>query len=717
MKKHIYKLVASMVIGTMLLSTTACSSGEAKDQTNIEQKVPMGRYVEHDIKLPDGIGDVLDYWVQEDGMIKLYGYDKNDKFATYTQKEEGSWEQKEAEWYSTLMKEEKRLLQIAESPEGNIYMLYTDNAYNSYLGKVVGEKEIEEIPFNVEDGGPILSMQIATDGDIFVGMQYSGVARIDVKSGAVVAEYISTGSDGEFAITKDQAMLLDVQRGGVVVFDLVSGNEESFIPYEGNLWGSKLLANEEGITYLMNEEGVNRLAPGGSVWETVIEGQMSAFGMPSFYLREGALKNNEEFVVLFTDQAEGYVFARYAFDPSTPAKPTTEINLYMLEDNMTIRQAVAKYQRQNREVLINLQVGIEKGNAITKSDAIRTLNTQLLAGKGPDLLVLDGLPIQSYIDKGVLLDMSGWASERLENKEWLENIAGAYRQEDGAIYALPTRFEIPTIWGNKDIVQGVHSLKELATWADENAGKQVFYNMTPEQLIKKLYGLTAHTWLDEKGQIKEEAFISFLEAINMLADKDAPVDKEEYILDTLAVEYMAHKDVEVYVQDIKGFSQLPYYYSAIMQRGEGDFSLALDKEGGVFNPKGIIGINASSEYTEIAEEIAKIALSKQVQKVDLNDGMPVEREVFETQAKIDNSSMGMMAMPMSMEKPIQMQPASQASYTQLKEQVEKLVVPAMTDEVLMHLIIEETKGYFDGEKTAEEAATAVATRTRAYLAE
>lgn len=717
MKKHIYKLIASVLIGTTLLSVTGCSSEATKDQTNAQQNVAMGRYVETNIELPEGVKTVIDYFIMADGTMKLYAYDQSDKVIAYSQKEGSSWEEQEATWFDTLVSGGNRLSQMAISPEGDLYILYFDEDYKNHLGKVLDDNQIEEIPFNVEGGGTIQSMEVATDGNLFIGMQYSGVTKIDATNGTVVSEYMSTGADGEFAVTGENVMVLDVQRGGIVVFDLTSGKEERFIPYEGNLWGSQLLADEEGHTYLINTEGVNRLAPGGSVWENVIEGQISAFGMPSFYLRKSALKDNEEFVVLFNDQAEGYVFASYAFDPNTPSRPTTEVTLYMLEDNPTIRQAVAEYQRQNHEVLINLQVGMEEGDTLTKSDAIRTLNTQLLAGKGPDLIVLDGLPIQSYIDKGVLLDMSDWASANIDNGEWLENIAGAYRQEDGAIYALPTRFTLPTLWGNKDIVNQIGTFEELASWSKAHPDKQVLYNMTPEQLIKQFYGITAHTWLDEKGQIKEEAFISFLEAINTLSDKDAPIDKDDRSLNTLSTEYMAHKEVELHLEEFESFSQLAYFNSAILQRGDGDFGLALAKEGGIFNPKGIIGINANTSNQEIAEEIVKMALSKQVQKVDLRDGMPIEREVFEEQAKLDPNSMSMMALPMAMEKPIQMQPATQESYTQLKEEVEKLKIPAITDEVLMNLIIEETKGYFDGEKTAKEAAAAVATRTRAYLAE
>ncbi len=43
---------------------------------------------------------------------------------------------------------------------------------------------------------------------------------------------------------------------------------------------------------------------------------------------------------------------------------------------------------------------------MTTSDAIRTLNTEVMAGEGPDILFMDGLPVNSYIEKGLLADVS-----------------------------------------------------------------------------------------------------------------------------------------------------------------------------------------------------------------------------------------------------------------------------------------------------------------------
>lgn len=46
--------------------------------------------------------------------------------------------------------------------------------------------------------------------------------------------------------------------------------------------------------------------------------------------------------------------------------------------------------------------GQTSAGSTTVSDTIRALNTELLGGNGADLLVLDGLPAESYIKRGFL---------------------------------------------------------------------------------------------------------------------------------------------------------------------------------------------------------------------------------------------------------------------------------------------------------------------------
>ena len=49
-------------------------------------------------------------------------------------------------------------------------------------------------------------------------------------------------------------------------------------------------------------------------------------------------------------------------------------------------------------------MALQEGAGLTKDDALRTLNTELLAGEGPDVLILDGADLESFSGSGLLED-------------------------------------------------------------------------------------------------------------------------------------------------------------------------------------------------------------------------------------------------------------------------------------------------------------------------
>ncbi len=62
------------------------------------------------------------------------------------------------------------------------------------------------------------------------------------------------------------------------------------------------------------------------------------------------------------------------------------------EDEPVIRQAISLYQMKNPEIYVEYEVGLE-GNAATREDVIKNLNTRMMAGEGPDVLILDNMPM------------------------------------------------------------------------------------------------------------------------------------------------------------------------------------------------------------------------------------------------------------------------------------------------------------------------------------
>ena len=93
-------------------------------------------------------------------------------------------------------------------------------------------------------------------------------------------------------------------------------------------------------------------------------------------------------------------------------------------------------QREHTDVYISYEIGCAGEEGFNWEDALKSLSTQLLAGKGPDVLDLTGLPWESYAEKGVLLDLSGDLAELSADGELLENIAGACVLADGTCPAL-----------------------------------------------------------------------------------------------------------------------------------------------------------------------------------------------------------------------------------------------------------------------------------------
>lgn len=99
-----------------------------------------------------------------------------------------------------------------------------------------------------------------------------------------------------------------------------------------------------------------------------------------------------------------------------------------------------------------IEVGISEEDGKTVSDAIRSLNTEIMAGNGPDIILMDGLLIEDYIEKSVLEDLSDVVKGVKTNGEkFFENVLSSYEKGEN-LYAVPSRFSVPIIIGKEGAV-------------------------------------------------------------------------------------------------------------------------------------------------------------------------------------------------------------------------------------------------------------------------
>lgn len=90
------------------------------------------------------------------------------------------------------------------------------------------------------------------------------------------------------------------------------------------------------------------------------------------------------------------------------------------------------------------------------NDALTQLNTELLAGEGPDVLLLDRVDYTTYINKGMLADMS----DTVPLDALQSNIIDPF-MTDGRAYVLPARFIVPALCGDAGTLDGLTDLNDL----------------------------------------------------------------------------------------------------------------------------------------------------------------------------------------------------------------------------------------------------------------
>ena len=110
-------------------------------------------------------------------------------------------------------------------------------------------------------------------------------------------------------------------------------------------------------------------------------------------------------------------------------KEDAVLRLYTLKENENLWQSAKLFMEKYPKYPVVIEVGISEEDGKTVSDAIRSLNTEIMAGNGPDIILMDGLPIEDYIEKGGLEDLSDMMESVKENRGRIfENVLSSYEK-------------------------------------------------------------------------------------------------------------------------------------------------------------------------------------------------------------------------------------------------------------------------------------------------
>ena len=737
-----------------VLCLAGCFSGCQKEEAIVTEAVPtqssgaMGRYVEQSIPLPE-CQYAEDLVMLDDGRLRVALRRTDGSVMVCTSGADrttwaDTWEVPGA------ITSTGDVAQIALSPDGKMFCYTmqagdTEGDYAFHLWAVEKNGVYQEIPITAPDvdytiGYLIPYCDFTDSGKLMMELQQNEICQLDLETGELGQNInelerlvLKMGCGGENTYIMGWDTVSANIDGETAALDNAMGQQivDALRDNEGNTPKIAFWENSEGYLFFITQMGLYSFVPGGSVVEELIDGSRTTLGDTRFLPVAMTGAEDDTFYVLGNRGETGAMLLHYTYDTEIPTVSDTQLTIYSLYESEDLPQMISQYQVAHPEVMVELEIGMTGEDGITVSDAIRALNTEILAGKGPDLICLDGFNLNTYQEKGLLADVSQILSQA---EPTLTQVTRCFEQ-DGKIYAIPTGFTLPAMYGPSHIVSQIHDWDSLVAAGEQAKAERpdafgVLAAFHPVNTADEFYDSYSSAWINPDGTVNEEKLTEFYANMQRVYDLDAELQKMwadrayeeplfypgEYIgllgsisMGNYCICFGALSGMRAWANSLAAEQYLDDYQTARLELGGS----------GVFVPKGIMGILTTSEHPQAAGSFLQFMLSQEVQSKDLNYSFPVNQAVFDqetTEERVfdsylsftdaDGNNIG-----------VQAQYPDAQDRENLRTWVDNLTTPASTDFIIRSTVLDQMTACLLKEITPEQAAQNAMKTINLYLAE
>lgn len=548
--------------------------------------------------------------------------------------------------------------EISEKEDGKVTSADTEDVEIA-LCLISPEGEMRQFPMFVWKTGSLCGLCFSEDGErLFLSTGEGKIYEIDQETGesrfliqidiipdvfCVWEHYLAAKGEAEGVFLYDLDTQEEIEDD--VLSDFVAQNYQQNNGIVNSTY--TIFPAEDGGIYLAGTKGLHRHVTGGAVMEQVINGGLCSLSDPSKSLAVVARTADDGFLAAFS----GGRISAFTYDPNMPSTPSQTLSAYSLTENDILRQAITRYQEANPDVYVEYRVGLSEEGGATREDAVKKLNTEIMAGKGPDFLVLDGLPVDSYKEKGVLLDISPYLLELETQEKLLSNIKESFT-EDGTISMIPAAFTVQMYYTNQKNMTNVSDLSTLADLferlRDEHPGEELMELYSKDMLFDALLPVSAPNWVTNDGadldRIAEDLtqmkriYDACMEGLSSEVLMKYKGYTERGINSSDKVS--AYNDLGGGAVQIAGDNVLVsmgtltngYNYGLLqsVKRQKGGVGSQMAQIPGsaadAFTPVTLMGINATSQKSDLAGDFMQSILSKDMQEMIYPIGFPVNEE-------------------------------------------------------------------------------------------
>ncbi|WP_125143253.1 ABC transporter substrate-binding protein [Clostridium transplantifaecale] len=725
-----------LAVGAMSV-LSACGSGKTStgeiSQTQNESTAPggqsaKGRYMEEEIALPEEIADngLVDVVQKEDKSLVFCIPDENSKARLYSLDSKSEWTEGEA----IAAPEGIRPAKMMQDENGTYYYGGFDENYIFHIWTAQEDGTTRELlpdVFKVQEGkqyGIIPDFIAALPGESFLVSQTSqaDIYQSDGRMRASLAQDF-IGMDVRIPVSVSGEEYLTLNNQKLVRYNLETGTQTGSydLPDKGrDVWQMPVFTDDEGFVYVASQTGLYRTGRDGTVWEQLIDGSLNSMGRQDMFMRSFFKGQDNDYYGVFSTGDSKLKVLHYYYDETVDTVPPETLTIYALRDNATVRQAASILQKNNPQVKVDFRIAVEDEEEEVTEDVIRALNTELLNGKGADVLILDGLPMQTYKNKGILADITNLFEA--DKEDLLANVRSNFTAEDGKIYYMPARIDVPVIFGEPEAVAAFQDIDEMAA-----------YDKTPSLFAPDIYeniiNMTSYTCykelFNENGTVDGDVLARYLTAVKSAGEKSnvqvsyAQADMERLMVNnTVLLRGFGRQDGYNVVSKrcAAGAEIFSSIDSAMLPLSAAEMvNSEIEPLGGIYMPNVVAGINASSQNRENAEAFIKTLFDTEVQDESLRDGFSVRSSSLDKWAKTESES----SVSMSSGEGIYLSGSwpAQAERDKIMAIVRTASIPALIDQQIVDMIVDGSKDYLNGKETVEDAVQAIENKMKLYVNE
>ena len=469
--------------------------------------------------------------------------------------------------------------------------------------------------------------------------------------------------------------------------------------------------------------------------DMVIDGTAFAFGIQGNFVEDILLLPGEiaRYVISVNINGSSRLFLYY-WDENATIDPSKTITVWSLHDNATVRAAINELWRANPDAHITYEVALAgEDGAITAADAIRTLNTRLLSGTGPDVLILDGTPFENYAGRGMLMDLTG----RISTADMYQNLLAAFVSDGGQLYTVPTQFRIPVLIGDADDIAGITSLAQLVHEvesgnpfsASQGIRRGGMFGNTPAHersalAFDSLEELFDIMWLanspaiitdNQLDAVAVREFLGVMQAISSMYDLGASPENPMFqVMSSVGMSRGGMTMVSPagslmhYITGAANMAAFSVDHLMLLQltldRGNADMLPFPGLADGAWEPSTVAGVSADTSSPDFAIELVNTLLSLDVQRMNNGQGLPITQAGLRYQVSAVNAQMADVGADVYLD-------------IDLFDIIHDLNAPAILEDVLRNMIWTTVERLCDGTIDLDRAVQEIEQSLRNYLAE